>query len=206
MWRTKTGELGSAVQSTDYLFEQPHFTPAQIENSQRQDRRGFLHAQLYGRPLMDAKGEVVRTDENEEGDPFEAGGSAVRFVLWRDVLLDGKAWLVGSKNPLVPESRVTAKNPGRGGDLGRWIYPAVVSDELKVNPNAKAEEAWGWLPPPLVGEGKKVQTRWAARFSAGAVSDSPGRRAADAEVQYELERCNGIGRLFRGKRQCAGAV
>ncbi len=160
----KTGELGSAVQATDYLFEQPHFTPAQIENSQRQDRRGFLHAQLYGRPLMDAKGEVVRTDENEEGDPFEAGGSAVRFVLWRDVLLGGNAWLVGSKNPLVPENRVLAKYAGRGGDLGRWIYPAVVSDELQVNPNAKAEEAWGWLPPPLVGEGKKVQTRWLHDF------------------------------------------
>ncbi|HEY2882547.1 MAG TPA: hypothetical protein VGJ15_08940, partial [Pirellulales bacterium] len=60
--------------------------------------------------------------------------------------------------------RVTAQYSGRGGDLGHWIYPAVVSDEQKINPNAKAEEAWGWLPPPLVGEGKKVQTRWLHDF------------------------------------------
>jgi cytochrome c551/c552 len=160
----KPGELGSAVQATDYPFEQPHFTQSQIDDSQKQDRRGFLHAQIYGRPLVDGKGEVVATDENEEGDKFEGGGMGDRFVLWRDVLLDGKSWLVGSKNPLVPENRVTAKHSGRGGDLGHWIYPAVVSDELKVNPNAKAEEAWGWLPPPLVGEGKKVQTRWLHDF------------------------------------------
>jgi cbb3-type cytochrome oxidase cytochrome c subunit len=160
----KPGDLGSAVQSTDYPFELPHFTQAQIDDSQKQDRRGLLHAQLYGRPLVDGKGEVVSTDENEDGDKFEGGGLGDRFVLWRDILLDGKAWLVGSKNPLVPENRVTAKFSGRGGDLGRWIYPAAVSDELKVNPNAKAEEAWGWLPPPLVGEGKKVQTRWLHDF------------------------------------------
>ena len=88
----------------------------------------------------------------------------MRFVLWRDMLLEGKPWLVGGKNPLVPENRVTAKYSGRGGDLGRWIYPVVVADEKKVNPNAKAEEAWGWLPPPLVGEGKKVQTKWLHDF------------------------------------------
>jgi hypothetical protein len=85
-------------------------------------------------------------------------------VLWKDVLLEGKPWLVGAKNPLVPENRVVAQHAGRGGDLGRWIYPAVVADELKVNPNAKADEAWGWLPPPLIGEGQKVQTRWLHDF------------------------------------------
>ena len=129
-----------------------------------------------------------------------------RFALWRDVLLDGKAWLVGSKNPLVPENRVTAKFAGRGGDLGRWIYPAVVSDEQKINPNAKAEEAWGWLPPPLVGEGKESANALAARFPAGAVSDSAGGRAANAEVQHELERCDVAGRFLCGPRRCSGAV
>jgi hypothetical protein len=48
--------------------------------------------------------------------------------------------------------------------LGDWIYPAVVADELAINPNAKAGEAWGWLPPPLIGEGFKVQTKWLHDF------------------------------------------
>ncbi|HZZ30022.1 MAG TPA: c-type cytochrome [Pirellulales bacterium] len=160
----KSGTLGAAVQTPDYPFELPHFTQTQIDDSQREDRRGLLHAQLYGRPQVDAKGEIATTDENEEGDKFEGGGLGERFVLWQDMLLNGKTWLVGSKNPLVPENSVTAKFSGRGGDLGRWIYPAVVADEQKVNPNAKADEAWGWLPPPLIGEGKKVQTRWLHDF------------------------------------------
>ena len=28
----------------------------------------------------------------------------------------------------------------------------------------KPEDAWGWLPPPLIGEGKKVQSAWLHRF------------------------------------------
>ena len=34
----------------------------------------------------------------------------------------------------------------------------MLAEEKNSNPNAKANEAWGWLPPPLVGEGSKVQT------------------------------------------------
>jgi hypothetical protein len=39
-----------------------------------------------------------------------------------------------------------------------------VATEKAVNPNVKAEEAWGWLPPPLHGEGRKVQTDWLHNF------------------------------------------
>ena len=52
-----------------------------------------------------------------------------------------------------------------GGFLARLAYPTVVADgERKTNPNAKADEAWGWLPPPLIGEGRKVQTEWLHDF------------------------------------------
>jgi mono/diheme cytochrome c family protein len=158
------GELGNSTEPNDYPFELPHFTDGQITDSKKLDRRGNIRAQLYGTPLAGADGKPVTTDENEDGDAFAGGGVGVRFVLWRDTLLDGKPWLVGAKNPLVPESTVVARHEGRGGDLGRWIFPVVVTDEQKVNPNAKHEEAWGWLPPPLVGEGKKVQTRWLHDF------------------------------------------
>ncbi len=160
----KSGELGNWVKTDDYPFELPHFTQSEIDDSKKEDRRGLMHAQLYGRPQVDAKGEVVTTDENEDGDKFPGGGLGERFTLWHDVLLDGQPWLAGGKSPLVPENRVTAKYPGLGGDLGGWIYPAVVADELKTNPNVKPDEAWGWLPPPLVGEGQKVQTRWLHNF------------------------------------------
>ena len=160
----KEGELGVWSKPQDYDFLLPHFTPQQIADSKKEDRSGRMHAQLYGRPMVNEKGEPATTEENEEGDPFDGGGVGVRFTLWRDMLLAGQPWLVGGKMPLVPENRVTAKFAGRGGDLGRWIYPTVVAEEQKLNPNAKADEAWGWLPPPLVGEGKKVQTKWLHDF------------------------------------------
>jgi len=98
----RPGELGSASEPKDYPFELPHFTPGEIDVSQKQDRRGQLRTQLYGQPLWNAKGDAVTSDENEEGDPFPGGGFGTRFVLWRDTLIDGKPWLVGAKNPLVP--------------------------------------------------------------------------------------------------------
>jgi cbb3-type cytochrome oxidase cytochrome c subunit len=161
----RPGELGAdPAEPSGFHFEIPHFTPEEIKKSKQEDRSGRLRGQLYGQPLVNEKGQPATQSENEEGDEFEGGGLGVRFVLWRDTLLNGKPWLVGGKMPLVPENRVTKEYPGRGGDLGRWIYSVVVADERKSNPNAKAEEAWGWLPPPLIGEGKKVQTKWLHDF------------------------------------------
>ena len=40
----------------------------------------------------------------------------------------------------------------------------VIADEKQINPNVKPDDAWGWLPPPLVGEGNKVQSGWLHKF------------------------------------------
>jgi hypothetical protein len=158
----KPGELGKPAAPETYPFLSPHFAPDDIKKSQVQDRRGMVQGRIYGRPLVDGKGqsEVVDLDEKL----FPEGGTGVRFELWQDVLLDGAPWLVGGKMPVIPDSRVTAEFDGRGGDLGNWIYPAVVADEQKNNPNVNVREAWGWLPPPLIGEGQKVQTNWLHDF------------------------------------------
>ena len=54
--------------------------------------------------------------------------------------------------------------PGLGGDLAKYLYPRVIAEEKKNNPNVVATEAWGWLPPPLHHEGEKVQTDWLHDF------------------------------------------
>ncbi|MEX2026956.1 MAG: hypothetical protein WEH44_06635, partial [Pirellulaceae bacterium] len=36
--------------------------------------------------------------------------------------------------------------------------------EKQANPQAKGNEAWGWLPPQLLGEGSKVQSQWLHDF------------------------------------------
>jgi cbb3-type cytochrome oxidase cytochrome c subunit len=44
------------------------------------------------------------------------------------------------------------------------LLPRVTVLEKQSNPQAKGSEAWGWLPPPLLGEGKKVQSQWLHDF------------------------------------------
>src|SRR5690606_30353905 len=52
----------------------------------------------------------------------------------------------------------------RGGMLADLLHGVVLAMEQRTNPNAKASDAWGWVPPPLVGEGRKVQTQWLYDF------------------------------------------
>ena len=40
----------------------------------------------------------------------------------------------------------------------------MIQDNPTYNNESKAPEAWGWLPPPLPGEGRKVQTDWLHAF------------------------------------------
>ena len=67
---------------------------------------------------------------------------------------------------MVPEDAIRAGRhyPAQGGDLARLLFPVVIADEKQVNPNVKPDDAWGWLPPPLVGEGRKVQSGWLHKF------------------------------------------
>jgi hypothetical protein len=61
-------------------------------------------------------------------------------------------------------SAVKKVRPARGGDLARMLFPVVVADNPTYNSDAKSQEAWGWLPPTLIGEGHKVQTGWLHSF------------------------------------------
>lgn len=160
----------------DYPFLEPHATPQKIAESEKADSRGLYHAELTGMPVVSAEtGEILMVDE--DGAPIEAGDTTTpafyQFTPWENVLLvskpeDGEARAkfrqAGLQNLMVPKRDVVKQYPPQGGYLGRLIYTAVVKDEKAVNPNAKPEEAWGWLPPPLVGEGRKVQSNWLHDF------------------------------------------
>ena len=48
-----------------------------------------------------------------------------------------------------------------------WLatcIPKVIAHAKQANPQVKGAEAWGWLPPPLMKEGEKVQTGWLHAF------------------------------------------
>ncbi len=165
----RPGALGESSETPDYPFLAPHFTPQQITDSLAADAAGLRHASLVGSQVLDPEtGRPQWVDE--DGVPIEEDDEeSVRhrpFTLWRDALVDGEPRLVGGPNLIVPEQAFDAGShyAGRGGDLARLLYPVVIADEKEINPNVKPEDAWGWLPPSLVGEGQKVQSAWLHRF------------------------------------------
>ncbi|MFM8578716.1 MAG: PDZ domain-containing protein [Planctomycetaceae bacterium] len=167
--RYRPESMGEPVDSTDYPFLSPHFPQQAVARSLVLDRQGRRSSSLRGMPVIDpATGRPMKVDE--EGVPLEENDteSAVHhpFMLFEDVLVDGAARGVGGPNLIVPDDALQAgqRFPPRGGDLARLLFPVVIADEKKINPNVKADDAWGWLPPPLVGEGRKVQTGWLHKF------------------------------------------
>ena len=167
--RYKPESLGTAQAVADYPFLSPHFTPQQVDKSLVTDRQGRRHTTLVGMPVLDpvtGRPQIV----DEDGVPVEEGDTEAvphrPVMLWEDALVDGEPRTVGSQNVMVPEDAIRAGRhyPAEGGDLARLLFPVVIADEKQVNPNVKPDDAWGWLPPPLVGEGRKVQSSWLHKF------------------------------------------
>jgi hypothetical protein len=91
-------------------------------------------------------------------------------MLFRHAVVNGEVRKPGTGNLKVP-AKMDGLSPlegkafsGLGGDLAKYLYPRVIAEEKKNNPNVVATEAWGWLPPPLHNEGEKVQTNWLHDF------------------------------------------
>ena len=168
--RYKPGSLGEAPTTVaDYPFLSPHFAAQDIAQSLVTDRQGRRRATLIGMPVLDPiSGKPQFVDE--DGVPIEPGDTETAphqpVMLWHDALVDGEARMVGSQNVSLPTDALAhgVHYPARGGDLARLLFPVVIADEKQINPNVKADDAWGWLPPPLVGEGRKVQSGWLHKF------------------------------------------
>jgi cytochrome c2 len=167
--RYRPESLGPAPTVADYPFLSPHFTEQDVAKSLTTDRQGRRSATLVGMPVLDAEtGRPQLVDE--DGVPIEEDDAEAvvhrPFMLWQDALVDGEARPVGAQNLVVPEDALRAGRhyPGRGGDLARLLFPVVIADEKQINPNVKPDDAWGWLPPPLMGEGRKVQSGWLHKF------------------------------------------
>ena len=136
----------------DYAFVQPHFTPQELAASKKVDRRGLGHARVFGMPNPEVQ------EDPDTGKPLWF------FAPWKPVALNGNVWAVGGQEVPMFENMITAKHAPYGGDLARLLHPIALANEKKANPNAKASDAWGWVPPPLQGEGQKVRPEWLYEF------------------------------------------
>ena len=165
------GHYGEQNVKPGFPFVFSQFTPAQLAESAESDRRNLLHATLTGVPAIGDDGKPVVYDD--EGDPVQLSGEDATFDpttveygfdLWKPTVIDGSPYQVGELSLIVPASQIDSRYESNGGFLTNYLLPHAVAREKLVNPNAKGSEARGWLPPPLVGEGRKVQSNWLYEF------------------------------------------
>jgi cytochrome c2 len=158
-------QLTPPAETNDYAFLSPHFAPATLEDSAKTDARGLGSADIAGMPMVDGEGKLVEdVDENDNPLYF--------FTLWQNKPIAGQAYTSGTQLG-VTKPQLTSARPAWGGYLSRLIYPSVLATAREENPNFKDSDAWGWLPPPLVGEGRKVQPAWLHDFLLDPVPIRP---------------------------------
>lgn len=140
---------------------------------------GLQEALLKGMPTLSDDGLPLLFDE--DGLPLENDGDYRRdsleyaFDLWKPALLEGQLFEAGVQPLSIPIRAVTERRPADGGFLSRYLLPHVVGRERALNASAKGSEAWGWLPPPLHMEGRKVQSGWLYEY---LLNPAPIRPAA----------------------------
>ena len=144
--------------ANEYPYFQSHYTSQKIADSRKLDLRGMGRARITAHRVVGEDG-TIQELEDDEGRILQV------FQLWEPALINGQSWLVGQQVPILPEwINQDGYRPPVGGDLARLIHPVVLAAERKKNPQAKYADAWGWVPPPLIREGAKVQTDWLHEF------------------------------------------
>lgn len=164
----RPGTFGQAPEIPGFDFTFHRATQSELEQSRKTDNSGLLHATVEGLPLLDNDGLPLAMDI--EGEPlfpeekYNPQNVFFSMMLLKPAILEGEVFQVQQGALPIRVSDVMRRYPAEGGDVTRYLLPHVVELEKQLNPNLKASESWGWLPPPLVGEGLKVQPDWLHDF------------------------------------------
>ena len=92
-----------------------------------------------------------------EGMPIGVFENELTVQLWKPVTIRGYTFNVGDTLTL-DKSKVSVKDPV-GGNFA-WLYATYQSERT----GGEFATLWNRLPPPLLREGKKVQTPWITSF------------------------------------------
>ena len=162
-------------------FLRPRMSPEQLTASAAIDPRGLGQVTIGGMPQVGEDGLPLMVDDDIDDRDNEA--FLYSFTLWEPAAINGQIWPVGGADLLLWSSelgatagastgwagqfdvryfgsRLTAIRRPVGGQFSRFLFPTALSDARAAGSSAAGPEAWGWLPPPLVGEGAKVQPAW----------------------------------------------
>jgi hypothetical protein len=173
-WTLEAPKGSFAAQPSDpdatFPFMPHHFTSMEAAASEKVDaNRDTVTARLRGMPeISSAEGKQRVLDEEgdeitEDGE-YDASKLIYPFELWEPAILEGNAYQVGLPALEVQSAWIKRRLPTFGGDLTKWLLPRAVELEKEANPQADGKQVYGWLPPPLLGEGNKVQTEWLYEF------------------------------------------
>lgn len=161
-------DRGPQARNPIFPFASHDFSEAELKASGEVDVNKRVTATLVGMPALDdfGRARVYDLEEEElyEEDTYTSQDVNYFFDLWKPVAINGNDYQVGESAMMIPGHQVSMRHPTHGGVLAKYLIPRVVAREKLVNPNAKGAEAWGWVPPPLVGQGAKTQTEWLHSF------------------------------------------
>ncbi len=164
----KPGTFGDAPEVPGFDFTFHRVSSTELERSRQTDSSNRVRSVVEGLPLLDNDGLPLAMDV--EGEPlfpeekYNPRNVTFSLMLLKPAVLEGQVFQVQQGALPVRVADVLRRFPSEGGDLTRYLLPHVVAIEKQANPNLKASESWGWLPPPLVGEGLKVQPDWLRDF------------------------------------------
>ena len=174
----RPGELQIGSSGEGFAFADAHFGLDAIAASESTDKqRGTLTATLSGMPTIggalhgqeDGHPALYEYDPTdiEEVEAFETDSSTDydhsnlmrSLTLWDGTVLEGEVIQPGQDIMAFPTALKRRHKP-MGGDLAFRLLPRVLEIE-RGNGSALpiAKTAWGWLPPPLHAEGKKVSNQ-----------------------------------------------
>ena len=179
----RSGELGISSGSEGYDFTNAHFGQAAITESETaHPQRGMYSATLSGMPTIggslhgqeDGHPALFEYDPEDidEAMAFETDSSTDydnsslmrSLTLWDPTVLEGEVIEPGQDILAFPTALKKRHKP-MGGDLAFRLLPRVLEVERELGTSIPAAKtAWGWLPPPLHAEGKKVQSDWLHSF------------------------------------------
>jgi len=142
----------------DFPFMKPNVSQRQVAASLETDNRGLARAELVGKPRVDDRGRRAVVDDDVDADGNEI--LLYSFTPWRPGAIAGRVYGVGGSDLPVWSNQLAAARPPLGGALARLLYPAALADARAAGANPTGPEAWGWGPPPLLDEGRKVQPAW----------------------------------------------